>query len=73
MNIEMLKYLCDLVGNKVSAIQVDKFFTKYPRTKQVEDDLEQLKAMGYINSFNADNDQFYSIIVNQIAIDYFFK
>ena len=70
MNVNMLKCLVELAGGAVDTIDVDVFFSHYPKSITNLNDLRTLSRAGYISILNA-SDDIHDIGVNQKALDYF--
>ncbi len=68
MNTTMLKYLVELSGGKVVAIDTNAFFNRFPMDAY-KDELYSLQNLGFVSLLDGDN-QIIDIGVNQKAIDY---
>lgn len=68
MNTTMLKYLVELSGRKVDAIDTNAFFNRFPMDAY-KYELYSLQNLGFVSLSNGDN-QIIDIGVNQKAIDY---
>ena len=72
MNREMLRYLVELSNGEVDAVNIEKFYNRYPETEQVKADLFKMSRAGYLSIVEGDN-RIELIGVNKKAIDYFRK
>jgi hypothetical protein len=70
MNVDMLRYLVELSNGEVDAVDVEKFYSRYPETGQVKADLLKMSRAGYLSVVEGDN-RISLIGVNRKAIDYF--
>lgn len=71
MNINLLREICALSQWRAGYINTEKLYSAFPKSKSLLEDLMELKDVGFLNTFAADDNEFYAFGPNQNAINYF--